>query len=87
MISGLIDAGNLTDCLVGIQEGRAGTEILDKNDEVRRDIYQRIINPLSTCALERQWIANPTKLVESDLYVRKVAKALSHEDLALELQL
>jgi 2-polyprenyl-6-methoxyphenol hydroxylase-like FAD-dependent oxidoreductase len=87
MTSGLIDAGNLTDCLVGIHEGRAGTDILDKFDTVRRDIYHKIIDPLSTSALQRQWTANPKKLVEDDPFIQKISEAFGHENLAMKLQL
>ena len=87
MTSGLIDAGNVTDCLVGIHEGRAGNDILDKYDRIRRDIYYRVIDPLSTTALQRQWTANPKNLAENDPFVRKVSEAFGNEGLAMKLQL
>lgn len=45
--------GSLADCLLGIYSGKADLDILDKYDELRRGIYQDIIDPLSTTNMKR----------------------------------
>lgn len=39
--------------MTGIYEGKADLEILDRYDEVRRDIWNKVTDPISTINLER----------------------------------
>ncbi|TVY85205.1 FAD-dependent monooxygenase terC [Lachnellula suecica] len=48
LTGGFADIAGLAECLEGIHSGQADHSILDKWDEVRRDIYQSYINPIST---------------------------------------
>lgn len=41
------------DCLYGIYDGKASENILDKYDEIRREVYHTVTNPISTQNLER----------------------------------
>jgi 2-polyprenyl-6-methoxyphenol hydroxylase-like FAD-dependent oxidoreductase len=43
---GLVDVGGLAECLAGINSGRADDSILDKYDEIRRELYHSVINPV-----------------------------------------
>lgn len=45
--------GALVDCLYGIYDGKAGIDILDKYDQLRREVYHTATDPISTTNLER----------------------------------
>ncbi|TKA50063.1 hypothetical protein B0A55_12600, partial [Friedmanniomyces simplex] len=51
----LADVGGLYDCLFGIYAGKADESILDKYDEIRREKYRTIIDPISSGNLRRLW--------------------------------
>ena len=53
MTTGIADIGSLVDCFYGICDGKAGIDILDKYDEVRRSIFQTVTNAISTANLNR----------------------------------
>lgn len=53
LTSGIADAGSLIDCFYGLLDGKAEIEILDKYDEIRREIYRTHTSPISTANLER----------------------------------
>ena len=48
LTGGFADVAGLAECLEGIHSGKADESILDKYDEVRREIFHRIISPIST---------------------------------------
>ena len=53
LTGGMADVGGLVDCLYGIYDGKAGLEILDDYDRIRREIYWTITDPVSTTNLAR----------------------------------
>ncbi|KIX94869.1 uncharacterized protein Z520_09559 [Fonsecaea multimorphosa CBS 102226] len=53
LTSGMSDVGGLVDCLQGIYDGKAGYDILDQYDQVRREIYRTVTDPVSTANLAR----------------------------------
>ncbi|KAJ3538931.1 hypothetical protein NM208_g5688 [Fusarium decemcellulare] len=53
LTGGLVDVGDLFDCLKGIHDGRATPEILDKYDHFRREKYNQFTNPVSESNLKR----------------------------------
>ena len=48
LTGGIMDVGSLSQCLIGIDQGQTSDAILDKYDEVRRNIWHEIINPVSS---------------------------------------
>lgn len=66
LTGGIADVGSLVDCLMGMYEGKAGPEILDKYDEIRRDMYQKFINPISTDNIRRLFDQDPEKALDTD---------------------
>lgn len=48
LTGGFADVGGLYDCLYGIYTGQADDAILDKYDEIRREKYWSVIDPIST---------------------------------------
>lgn len=53
LTGGLVDVGNLYDCLVGVHLGLADDTILDRYSEVRRDKYFGFVDPVSSANLRR----------------------------------
>ncbi|EXJ59421.1 uncharacterized protein A1O5_12302 [Cladophialophora psammophila CBS 110553] len=74
LTGGIADVGSLTDCLLGIFSGKAGLDILDKYDRVRREIYNGIIDPLSTVNMNRMSTDGETAL-ETDHFLQMAQQA------------
>ncbi len=87
LTSGMVDAGGLFDCLIGIHNGVADMDILDKYDTVRREIYHKVVDPQSDSALQRMWTPVPNELSTSDPLIKKVIAAQGNKVLATEIQL
>ena len=61
----MADVGSLVDCLRGINEGLADLTILDKFDQLRRQKYHTVTNPLSTVNLTRLFLPGEDALLMS----------------------
>src|ERR1700724_3725378 len=61
LTGGIVDAGGLADCLIGLSEGIAEDSILDKYDEIRRAMWNNVINVVSTANLKRLNSQDPDK--------------------------
>ena len=57
--------GNLFDCFNGIHQGLADDSILDHYSEVRRDMYHKIIDPVSSQNL-RHLLQDPDVAMKED---------------------
>jgi hypothetical protein len=69
LTGGIADVGSLCDSLVGIHTGQADDEILDKYDEVRRQIWHDIINPNSSENMTRLFkYSGPDEAMERDAF-------------------
>ncbi|OQU98884.1 hypothetical protein CLAIMM_04596 [Cladophialophora immunda] len=78
LTSGISDVGGLVDCLQGIHDGKAGYDILDQYDQIRREIYRTVTDPVSTANLARVQ-SDPAALVGGqDPFFAKLDK--SRED-------
>jgi 2-polyprenyl-6-methoxyphenol hydroxylase-like FAD-dependent oxidoreductase len=66
LTGGLVDVGGLAECLAGISMGVAGDEILDKYDVVRRELYQTVINVVSSDNFLRVSATDPGKALVED---------------------
>src|SRR6266536_2430988 len=77
LTGGIADVGGLIDCLIGIYDGKGGPEILDKYDEVRRDIYHKIIDPVSSDNIRRMY-QDSEKALEKDEFLQ-VCKNLEND--------
>lgn len=87
LTGGMVDAGNLADCLVGIYEKKADGTILDKYDEVRRQKYNDIINPISSANIRRLFGQDPDTALENDPFLQVLQKAASDPDFSKTMQL
>ena len=84
LTGGIVDVGGLAECLEGIAQGKADDSILDKYDEVRRNIYHTIINPVSSSNYMRVCTVDPESIAEKDDTLKMFAKA--NEDPAVKKQ-
>lgn len=75
LTGGMVDAGNLADCLIGIAEGIADEDILDKYDEIRRAMWHNIINPVSSDNLLRMHTKDPDHALEEDEFLKVLSEA------------
>jgi hypothetical protein len=65
LTGGLVDVGNLFDFLNGIHQGLADDSILDRYNEVRREKYLNIIDPVSSQNL-RHLLQDPAVALKED---------------------
>lgn len=79
LTGGLVDAGNLFDCLYGIATGQADDSILDKYSEVRIQKYQDIINPISSDNIKRLWDPSP-EAIQKDPFFQAVERAKTDKE-------
>src|SRR4051794_3275380 len=61
LTGGLADIDSLFDCLIGIHEGKVQDSILDKYDQVRREMWYKFIDPVSSDNLRRLNGQDPEK--------------------------
>jgi 2-polyprenyl-6-methoxyphenol hydroxylase-like FAD-dependent oxidoreductase len=75
LTGGMVDAGNLADCLIGLAEGVANDDILDKYDEIRRAMWHNIINPVSSDNIIRMHMINSDEVLDKDEFLKMLNKA------------
>jgi len=75
LTGGMVDAGNLADCIIGVAEGIADPSIFDKYDEIRRGMWHKIINPVSSDNILRLHSQDPDKAMENDEFLKTLEKA------------
>lgn len=79
LTGGIMDVGGLSQCLIGIYEGKTSPDILDKYDEVRRKIWHDIINPVSSGNFVRV-SSDPDKVAETDEIIQMSRKAWEDDE-------
>jgi 2-polyprenyl-6-methoxyphenol hydroxylase-like FAD-dependent oxidoreductase len=85
LTGGLVDVGGLAECLIGVQNGWAGDEILDKYDEIRREKFQEVINPVSSSNFLRVSATDPGEALVKDEFLMMVEKARTDKETREEL--
>ncbi|KAK2606629.1 hypothetical protein N8I77_005364 [Diaporthe amygdali] len=85
LTGGLVDAGNLFDCLYGIATGQLDDSILDKYSEIRIRKYNDIINPVSSSNIRRVWDPSP-EAIKADPFFQAVERAEKDEAFAEEMK-
>lgn len=83
LTGGFADVGGLYDCLYGIYSGQADDSILDKYDEIRREKYRDVIDPISSSNLRRLWDPDT---IEDDEFIKMVKRADVDHTLKREMQ-
>ncbi|KAG4431080.1 hypothetical protein IFR05_013435 [Cadophora sp. M221] len=80
LTGGLVDVGGLAQCLEGIARNVAGGEILDLYDTVRRDMWETVINPVSSDNFLRVSATDPDKALTDDPFLMMVEEAGKDEE-------
>ena len=73
LTGGLVDVGGLAECFIGIATSKAGDEILDKYDEVRRQVWHDLLNPGSSSNFLRVSATDPETALEKDEFLALLA--------------
>ncbi|KIW21684.1 hypothetical protein PV08_02264 [Exophiala spinifera] len=74
LTTGVCDVGSLVDCLYGIDSGEATLDILNKYDEIRRQIFDRVVDTMSTANFKRI-MQGAAEFQESDLSYKMIMAA------------
>ena len=64
LTGGISDVAGLVDCLCGIYDGKADIDILADYDQIRREVYWNVTDPVSSRNLERI-MKTPEELLSS----------------------
>ncbi|EXJ53378.1 uncharacterized protein A1O5_13367 [Cladophialophora psammophila CBS 110553] len=86
LTGGIADIGSLYDCLIGIYEQRADESILDRYDEVRRAMYNNVINPISSANMRRLFSLDPDTATDNDEFLMACKRAQADENFSREFQ-
>lgn len=80
LTGGIMDVAGLSQCLVGIAEGRATEDILNKYDEIRRNLWHEVINPVSIDNMKRV-SSDPDEVAGTDPLIQMSLQAWHDEDI------
>lgn len=84
LTGGIVDVGGLSDCLIGIYEGKADDSILDKYSDVRREKFQTVTDPVSTDNVTRLFGQDPEKALETDEFLKMLNRIKDDEKAQVE---
>jgi hypothetical protein len=79
--------GNLFDALIGIHKGVADDSILDKYAEVRKRMWEEVIDPMSRENFRRLYDQDPDTARENDGFFQALIQAENDHELAQEFAL
>ncbi|KAK1483531.1 FAD binding domain-containing protein [Colletotrichum cuscutae] len=86
LTGGIVDVGDLFDCLAGIHDGRADDDILDKYDRYRREKFNQFTNPVSEANLKRM-ASDPDEVEANDPGIVAMREADKTDEAAVTFQL
>jgi hypothetical protein len=84
LTGGLVDVGNLFDCLYGIFTGQADDSILDKYSEVRIQKYHELIDPISSGNIRRVWDESD-EAIANDTFFEMISRAEKDPEFAQQM--
>lgn len=79
LTGGILDAGAVSDALIGIFEGKADDSILDKYAEIRRQIFVDTVNPTSQANKMRLHDPDPDTVGDRDPFLHTLRTATPEE--------
>ncbi|KAI8299183.1 Lipase 1 [Colletotrichum sp. SAR11_59] len=85
LTGGIVDIGGLYECLSGVFTGKADESILDVYDDVRRQKYREIIDPVSSDNFRRMFAVPGDKVLDTDEFLRLCKEAESDQEKAREM--
>lgn len=71
----MLDAGALGDALVATIKDGVPDNVLDKYNEIRRGIFQNVIDPASQANLRRLCDNDPETAAETDSFFKSILQA------------
>jgi 2-polyprenyl-6-methoxyphenol hydroxylase-like FAD-dependent oxidoreductase len=71
---GLLDVDALATCLIGMHQGRADADILDKYAEIRREKFVKFVDPRSVKNMNRLRAQDPEATLRDDGFLRMLAQ-------------
>ncbi|KAK1470476.1 FAD binding domain-containing protein [Colletotrichum tamarilloi] len=86
LTGGIVDVGDLFDCLAGIHDRRADDDILDKYDRYRREKFNQFTNPVSEANLKRM-ASDPDEVEANDPGIVAMREADKTDEAAITFQL
>ncbi len=81
LTGGLVDVGNLYDCLYGIYTSQLDDSILDKYSEVRIQKFKEIIDPISSGNIRRLWDSSQ-EAIDKEPFFQILKRAETDEEFA-----
>ena len=86
MTGGIADVGALQDALIGIHNGLADDNILDKYSDIRSEKYRTIVDPISSANFKRLWEKDPETTIAEDGFFALLRKASQDKNLLNQLR-
>lgn len=87
LTGGIVDVGGLYDCLVGINTGKATPDILDSYNEIQRQKYNDMTDPISRANIRRLFDQDPEKALENDEFLKLCKQAATDRESSRKFQL
>lgn len=85
LTTGICDVGSLIDCLYGIDSGDASLDILAKYDEIRRQIFNQVVDVMSTTNFKRI-MQDADEFKEKDTSCKMMMAARADANVAMALR-
>ena len=85
LTGGLVDIGNLFDCLYGVATGRADESILDKYSEIRIEKYKDVIDPISSSNIRRLWDSSD-EYIANEPFFQAIERARTDEEFRKQME-
>lgn len=86
LTGGLVDVGELFDCLAGIHDDRANPDILDRYSHIRREKYERVTLRVSESFLNRM-ASDPDEMEANDPGIAAMREADKTDEASVAFQL
>ncbi|KAF2466732.1 FAD/NAD(P)-binding domain-containing protein [Lindgomyces ingoldianus] len=86
LTGGICDIGSLHDCLIAMYEGKADDSILDVYDEVRRQKWRELIDPISSDNIRRLFGQDPEVALENDEFLKMCKRTEIDIEFARQVQ-
>ena len=86
LTGGICDVGSLYDCLAAIYDNKADDSILDIYDQVRRQKYKEIIDPVSSGHIRRLFDQDPETALENDEFLQQCKQAEADPEFSRKFQ-
>lgn len=87
LTSGLVDVGGLSDCLYAVHSGLSDATILDTYSTVRREKFNRFVDPISSDNFRLLFSNDPDTVLDHDQFLQMCKRRESDAEFAAGMQL